>query len=138
MQLVIQNETAIICLEAAIRWSSLKEVFLEISQNSQGNTCARDSFLIRFQECNFIRKESLVQVFSYELCEISKNTYFYRTPKVTDSVCFIKTSSSKVHKVIPLFDSVLLIAPLKKTAVVRSQTQGLSQLTAGIQSLAES
>ena len=32
--------------------------------------------------CNFIKKESLTQVFSYEFCEISKNTFFYRTPPV--------------------------------------------------------
>ena len=28
------------------------------------------------QACNFITKEVLVQVFSYEFCEISKNTFF--------------------------------------------------------------
>ena len=32
--------------------------------------------------CNFIKKESLGQVFSCEFCEISKNTFFYRTPLV--------------------------------------------------------
>ena len=31
------------------------------------------------QVCNFIKKETLAQVFSYEFCEISKNTFFYRT-----------------------------------------------------------
>ena len=34
---------------------------------------------------NFITKESLAQVFSCEFCEISKNTYFYRTPLVAAS-----------------------------------------------------
>ena len=29
---------------------------------------------------NFIEKETLAQVFSCEFCEISKNTYSYRTP----------------------------------------------------------
>ena len=29
--------------------------------------------------CNFIKKESLAQMFSCEFCEISKNTFFYRT-----------------------------------------------------------
>ena len=33
---------------------SMKKVFLEISQNSQKNTCARASFLIKLQACNFI------------------------------------------------------------------------------------
>ena len=34
------------------------------------------------QACNFIKKETLAQVFSCEFCEISKNTFFYRTPLV--------------------------------------------------------
>ena len=50
-------------------WSSHRKVFLEISQNSQGNTCAGVSFLT----CNLIKKETLAQVFSCEFCEISKN-----------------------------------------------------------------
>ena len=32
--------------------------------------------------CNFIKKESLAQVFSCEFCEISKDTFFNRTPPV--------------------------------------------------------
>ena len=35
--------------------------------------------------CNFIKKETLVQVFSYEICEIFKNIFFYRTPPVAAS-----------------------------------------------------
>ena len=35
--------------EAVVRRCSLKKVFLEISQNSQKNTCARDSSLIKLQ-----------------------------------------------------------------------------------------
>ena len=35
--------------------------------------------------CNFIKKEALAQVFSCEFCEISKNTFFYRTPQVAAS-----------------------------------------------------
>ena len=53
-------------------------MLLEISQNSQENTCARASFLIKLQAepCNFIKKETLAQVFSCEFCEFSKNTSF--------------------------------------------------------------
>ena len=42
-----------------------KKVFLKISQNSQENTCARVSFLIKLQDsaCSFINKETLEQVF---------------------------------------------------------------------------
>ena len=32
--------------------------------------------------CNFIKKETLAQVFSCEFCEISKNTFSYRTTLV--------------------------------------------------------
>ena len=35
--------------------------------------------------CNFIKKETLTQVFSCEFCEISKNTFSYRTPPVAAS-----------------------------------------------------
>ena len=42
--------------EAVAQRCSVKEMFLEISQNSQENTCARVSLLIKFQAigCNFI------------------------------------------------------------------------------------
>ena len=35
--------------EAVAKRCSVKKVFLEISQNSQENTCARASFLIKLQ-----------------------------------------------------------------------------------------
>ena len=70
-----------------VRSCSVKEVFLEILQNfaKQENTCARASFLIRPEACNFIKKETLAQVFSCEFCEISKNTFYYKTSLVAAS-----------------------------------------------------
>ena len=50
----------------------LKKVFLEISQNSQETNCAKGSFLIKLQACNFVKRETLLQVFFCEFCEISK------------------------------------------------------------------
>ena len=41
---------------------------------------------------NFIEKEALAQVFSYEFYEISKNTCFRRTPLVPASECFVVIS----------------------------------------------
>ena len=41
-------------------------------------------FLLR-NNSDFIKKEALAQVFSCEFCEISKNTFFYRTPPVAAS-----------------------------------------------------
>ena len=52
--------------EAATTGVLRKKVFLEISEIWQENTCAS----------NFIKKETLKQVFSCEFCEISKNNFF--------------------------------------------------------------
>ena len=74
------------------RRCSIKKVLLEITQNSQENTCAKVSFLIKFQASgsNFIKKDTLAQVFSCEICKISKNTFLNRTPL---SYCFWKPLS---------------------------------------------
>ena len=73
--------------EAVVQRCSVKKLFLEISQNSQENTCTRASFFTKRHEAwNFIKKETLAQVFSYEFYEISKNTFFYRTHLVAASV----------------------------------------------------
>ena len=44
------------------------------------NTCARVSFLIKLQASafNFIKKETLAQVFSCKFYKFSRNTFFYR------------------------------------------------------------
>ena len=53
-------------------------MFLEISQSSRENTCAR-------RPATSIKKGTLAEVFSYEFCEISKNTFLYRAPTVAAS-----------------------------------------------------
>ena len=58
--------------EAVVWRCSVEKVFLEISQNSQENICARVSFLIKLQACA-------------EIFEISNNTFLYRTPPVAAS-----------------------------------------------------
>ena len=63
--------------EAVAQTCSVKKMFLEILQNSQENTCAK---------VFFIKKEALAQLLSCEFCEISKNTFFYRTPLVVASL----------------------------------------------------
>ena len=76
------------------RCSIKKVAFPVISKNSQENSCARVTFLIKLKAsaCNFIKKETLAQVLSCEFFKISKNTFqnfyknvFYRTPS---SNCF--------------------------------------------------
>ena len=53
-------------------------MFLKISQNSQENTLAL--------AYNFIKKETLAQVFSCEFCKIFKNTLFTEHLWATASV----------------------------------------------------
>ena len=48
---------------------------------------------------NFIKKETLAQMFSYEFCEISKNTFFHKTPLVAAS----KTCQPKVGHIVIWF-----------------------------------
>ena len=40
------------------------------------------------QDCNFIKKETLAQLFSCEFCKISKNIFYYKTPLVAASDSF--------------------------------------------------
>ena len=84
-------------------------MFLEISQNSQENTYARVP-----EACNFVKKETLAQVFSCEFCEISKNIFSHRTPLVAASVLLISRFQNKakilllkLSKLILLFDFIL-------------------------------
>ena len=56
------------CAEAVVRKCCLKKVYLEISQNSRENTCARVSLL----------KKTLAQMFSCQFRNISKNTFYYK------------------------------------------------------------
>ena len=44
------------------------------------------SFLIKLQACNVIKIETLTQVFPCKFCEISKNTFNYRTSLVAASI----------------------------------------------------
>ena len=91
MRLIIVSTSFYFTSEAVVRRCSVKKVFLEISQNSQENTCARVSFLVKLQASSlqfyFIKKETLAQVISCEFCKIYKNTSggcFYHLSKYFD------------------------------------------------------
>ena len=53
----------------------------------KGKHLYQSLFLIKLHAwaCNFIKKETLAQVFSCKFCQILKNTYFYRIPLVAAS-----------------------------------------------------
>ena len=69
LRLLSQNK------EAVTQRCSVKEVSLEISQNSQETP----------ETCNFIKSETPAQVFSCVFCEIPKNNCPCRTPLVAAS-----------------------------------------------------
>ena len=60
------NAIEILLAEATTGSVLWNKVFLQISQNSQESICARVSFFNEIAElsCNFIKKETLAQVFS--------------------------------------------------------------------------
>ena len=81
-----------ISLEAVTRRCFVKEVFFEISQNSQENTCARASFSIKLQASGFIFKKTILlknslwhRCFPLNFVKFL-GTPSYRTPPVADSV----------------------------------------------------
>ena len=57
---------------------SLRKGFLRNFTKFAGKHLCQSLFLIKLQAsvCNFVKKETLAQVLSYEFCEISKNTFF--------------------------------------------------------------
>ena len=63
-----------------------KDVLKNVAKFTGKHLC--ESFFL-----NKVVSESLAQLFSYELCEIVKNTFFYRTPPVVASVCSFFVSS---------------------------------------------
>ena len=47
--------------------------------------CVLEIFAKLTEACNFIKIETLAQVFSCEFCEISKDTFSYKTPPAAAS-----------------------------------------------------
>ena len=41
------------------------------------------------EACNVIKQESLAQVFSFEFCEISKNTFFTEHLRTEAAICSV-------------------------------------------------
>ena len=54
----------------------MKELFLQISQNSQEKNYMPVFFLSCRPQVTFLNQRFLAQVFSYEFCGIFKNTFF--------------------------------------------------------------
>ena len=64
----------LVMTEAVAQRCSVKMVFLDTSQNSYENTCAKVS-LSRGWSLQLFKKETLAQLFSWKFCEIAKNKF---------------------------------------------------------------
>ena len=86
-----------ITTEVVARSYSVRKL-LEISQNSQENTCAGVSLLIKLHalDCNFIKTETLTQVCSCEFCEISITSFL--TEHLRWLLLLLKVSPSNKRK----------------------------------------
>ena len=82
-----------------LRCSVKKGVLRNFIKFTGKHLCQRSFFnKVAGLACNFIKKESLAQVLPCEFFEISKNTFFYRTPPVAVSKCL--TSSAKFNEIV--------------------------------------
>ena len=72
--------------EAVVRRCSVKIVLIEISHNSQENTCVRVSFLINFQAsaCNFIKKKLWHKCFPVNFAKSQKFAKLLETSSLTE------------------------------------------------------
>ena len=81
-----------------------KKVVLRNFAKFTGKHVYQSLFLIKLPEaCNFIKKETMAQMFSCEFCEISRNTFSYRAPPVA-------ASESRIHILILQLSSILSFA----------------------------
>ena len=87
-----------LCRNSYQRCSLRKGVLRNFAKFTEKRLCQSRFFikLLHAEAYNFIEKETLVQVFSCEFCEISKNAFFTEHLCATDATCgssFIPTSS---------------------------------------------
>ena len=112
------------------RRCSIKKVFWKISQNSQENTCATVSFLIKLQAsaCNFIKKETLAQAFSCVFCKIFNNIFLIQHLRVTASALFtaIRILGLNINYINPLRASPTKWSNTLKQFVANLTTNRLS------------
>ena len=72
--------------------------------------------------CNFIKKETLAQVFSCEFCKNFKNIFFYRTPPVPAS------------EILPIF-RICLFQPHKLTLWTHHLNYNYARRSYGVQAV---
>ena len=98
-------------------------MFSKILQKSQENTCAWVSFLIKLQAeaCNFVKKETLTQLFSWEFREISKKTVFIEHLRTTVSDLLYNvwpTESNRNTLAVTFVVGSRVLSPLNATSYI--------------------
>ena len=90
---------------------------------------------LRPQACNFIKKETLAQVFSCEFCEISKNSFLTEHLRATASVkvgteAVVRTCSSKYETPVleSLFNKVAGLMSYSLQSMLFTEFQGKNSL----------
>ena len=87
--------------------SFMKKLQKATTLRSSHRTCSTKKLFLTFSS-NFIKKETLVQVFSCNFCKISKKTFSYRTPLVTASV---STRLEIFHQTFQMFPHEYQLSP---------------------------
>ena len=85
----MKNNLQVACVRSSHQRCSIKKgVLRNFAKFTEKHLC-QSLFLNKvsgLKPASFIKKETLAQVFSCEFCEISTNTFSYKTPLVTASV----------------------------------------------------
>ena len=79
-------------MSKVLSWVILSWEFSIIRRSHR--SCSVRKGVCRFQACNFIEKETLVQVFSCEFWEISRNTFFTEHFWTTVSLLYMHTGNN--------------------------------------------
>ena len=92
-------------LGAVIRGVLYKRVLFKISQNSQENTFARvwnvsflENFANALKACNFIKKETLSQVFPVNFAKLFRTPFSQNTSRRSLSVVWECSLSFRIHR----------------------------------------
>ena len=108
----IFKHTNCLSSEAVACRCSVKKVFLEILQNSQGKTCA-ESFFKKVAASGlqlYYKRDSGTSV-SFEFCKISKNAFSYKTPPEA-----VPVSSQDLKNALNNIPKEFLVVPIDKAA----------------------
>ena len=92
-------------LEAVAQRCSVKKLFVEISQNSQENTCARVSLLsCRPRSATLFKRRPCFLVFPVNFAKFGRTPFSYGTSLVLQNRCFLKFSD--IHQKISVLNSL--------------------------------